>query len=620
MLAIAGGIQAQGQGHQLGIRQAAQGGHRPRRAPLRRIAGRQRGLQRTAIGPGEAREEEGGVRGHGAALPGRGLGVGIEVRIVYHPRAMKRRRMPLRSAPGGGLRIAAGAAALLLAAACSLDMQDLPENRFPVVGEIAMDPPPAALAPLGSFTLSVEATDPDEDPLRYSWSANNQGSWLGNIANADSVVWLAPASFAGIDSVRFSVQVRDLDDDSPVTRRLAVPVIERSGSLRVSIVDLAGAPVAMPLAVLGVDTLETPASEHHFAELSWGEKILLAFATASHQGASPPGATPVFAGYPDTLFIHPDIENQLTLTVAPTSLLLLPGVHAGALYTELQAAVDYCAGAGVDSLLLWRSSYALAHQELPGGGSAALRLDAADLLLAPFPGRGPVTIDAAQGDNKTGIYLAGRSGATRLLGLVITGASEAGIALDGSSLRLADTRIADCGGPGIFVEGAAGDSLILERCVVQRCAHGVSMAGGSLEAEGILVAQSGWYGLWLRQGARGRVAAATLVESAVAGAFFSGAGAFAVERSLLAGGSWGFFVQSGSAPQLDCNLLWDNGAGDYGGLAPGASDLAADPLFCDPDAGDWRVEAASPALGGACGGIGAFDNCESDPLLPVEGF
>ena len=66
-------------------------------------------------------------------------------------------------------------AALLLAAACSLDMSDLPENRFPVVGEIAMDPPPAALAPLDSFTLGVLATDPDDDLLRYTWGASGVG-------------------------------------------------------------------------------------------------------------------------------------------------------------------------------------------------------------------------------------------------------------------------------------------------------------------------------------------------------------------------------------------------------------------------------------------------------------
>ena len=510
-------------------------------------------------------------------------------------------------------------AAALLAAACSLNMQDLPENRFPVVGEIVMDPPPAALAPLDSFTLTVEATDPDEDPLRYTWSAGNQGSWLGNVANADSVVWLAPASFAGIDSVRFSVQVRDLDDDSPVTRRLAVPVIERSGSLRVSIVDLAGAPVAMPLAVVGVDTLETPASEHLFAELSWGVKIVLAFATANHQGASLPGATPFFAGYPDTLFIHPDVENQLTLTVAPTSLLLLPGVHASTLFTELQAAVDYCAAEGLDSLLLWKPSYALAHQELAGGGSAALRLDAADLLLAPFPGRGPVRIDAAQGDNAFGLYLAGRSGATRLAGLVVTGAAEAGVVLDHSSAQLEGTRIADCGGPGIYMLGAANDTLDLDHCVIARCEHGIALVGGLLQAEALLIADSRWYGLWLRQGAGGRLTASTVVNAYVAGAFFSNAGAVDLERCLIAGGSWGLFVQSGGAPALACNLLWDNPAGDYGGLAPGASDLAADPLFCDAASGDWRLEATSPAFSAACDTIGAFGDCASEPGLPVEG-
>lgn len=499
--------------------------------------------------------------------------------------------------------------------ACSLEMDSLTENHPPLVGEIAMDPPPAAIAPLDSFTLSVEATDPDGDDLRYTWGAGNHGSWAGNIANAASVVWISPASFAGVDTVKFSVQVRDLDDDNPVTRQLAVPVVERSGALRISIVDLAGAPAAVPIGILGVDTLATPASEHFLPAVSWGEKVVFSFATTSYQGAT---ASPAFAGYPDTLFIHPDVENTLTLTVAPTSLLVLPGVHAGNLLTELQSAVDYCASTGLDSLLLARPSYALAHQALAVGGSAALRIDAADLLLAPFPGRGPVALSAAQGNNDYGIYLAGRSGATRLAGLVVTGAAEAGVVLDRSSARLVDTRIADCGGAGVYLHGAAGDTLALERCVIARCAEGVSLAGGVLDAEALLIADSAWYGLWLRGGAAGRVAGATVVRSAVAGAFFSGAGALSLERCLFASGSWGLFVQSGAAPLLACNLVWDNPAGDYGGLAPGASDLAADPLFCDPEAGDWRVDAASPALAAGCGPIGAFGDCASEPALPVE--
>lgn len=499
--------------------------------------------------------------------------------------------------------------------ACSLEMDSLTENHPPLVGEIAMAPPPAALAPLDSFTLSVEATDPDGDLLRYAWGAGNQGSWVNNIANAASVIWVSPASFAGVDTVKFSVQVRDLDDDNPVTRTLAVPVVERSGALRVRIVDLAGAPAAVPIGILGVDTLATPADEHFIPALSWGEKVVFSFATASYQGAT---TSPAFAGYPDTLFIHPDVENTLTLTVAPTSLLVLPGVHGSTLHTELQSAVDYCASAGLDSLLLWRPNTTLAHQELAVGGSAALRIDAADLLLAPFPGRGPIVLNAAQGDNDYGIYLAGRSGATRLEGLVVTGAAEAGVVLDRSSAQLVDTRIADCGGAGAYLRGAAGDTLGLARCVIARCAEGVSLAGGVLDAEALLVADSAWYGLWLRGGAAGRLAGATVVRSALAGAFFAEAGTVSLERCLFASGSWGLFLQSGAAPLLDCNLLWDNAAGDYGGLAPGASDLAADPLFCAPDADDWRVDAASPALTAPCGPIGAFGDCASEPVLPVE--
>ena len=44
-----------------------------------------------------------------------------------------------------------------------------------------------------------------------------------------------------------------------------------------------------------------------------------------------------------------------------------------------------------------------------------------------------------------------------------------------------------------------------------------------------------------------------------------------------------------------CNVFWDNAQGDSG-VPLSATDLPADPMFCDPLAKDFRVNTASPCL------------------------
>lgn len=93
--------------------------------------------------------------------------------------------------------------------------------------------------------------------------------------------------------------------------------------------------------------------------------------------------------------------------------------------------------------------------------------------------------------------------------------------------------------------------------------------------------------------------------------FFESAGEF---RSNVIAGSHGdeaVGLREGSGTVFtSCNVFWGNAQGDA--VFPlSATDLAADPLLCDPDAGDFRVHAGSPCLAGsghpACGTlIGAW--------------
>ncbi len=511
---------------------------------------------------------------------------------------------------GSGIPLAC-MALLLLLGACSLEVNDLPENSPPVVGEILMDPPFSELAPLDSFNLSVSAEDVDGDPLAYVWSATI-GSWADGNSRDSSVVWVAPASFGEEDSVTLGISVRDLEEADPILRDLAFPVINRQGHLRVRVFDLAGEPVAVPLAVVGIETTTVAVSEWLFSDLDWGDQIVLSFETADHHGAG--GG---FVGYPDTVYIEPDLENLLEIKVAPTSLLLIPGKFGDAVFSEIQAGIDYCAEQGIDSLLLRAGDYDLPMQTLPTDGSAALRLDAGDLLLAPFPGEGPIVIDAAQGGNDFGLYLKGRGPSMRVEGLIVSGAASSGACLHQSSGEFADMLFENCGAAGVFVLGGETDTLRLDNCVLRGNDHGLSMSGGVLNAEGLLVEDSGWYGLWFRDGAMGSMDGSTVVNSELAAVFLD-AGVVSLAHNILAENGRGIFRQDGATPILDCNLLWANEYGDYSGLSPEPSDLLEDPLFCDPELGDWRVDAESPALNSICAPQGAFGDCGSDggPYLP----
>ncbi|HUU46555.1 MAG TPA: right-handed parallel beta-helix repeat-containing protein [Acidobacteriota bacterium] len=54
---------------------------------------------------------------------------------------------------------------------------------------------------------------------------------------------------------------------------------------------------------------------------------------------------------------------------------------------------------------------------------------------------------------------------------------------------------------------------------------------------------------------------------------------------------------------IDYNALWNNQLGDFYGFSPGVNSLEADPLYCDPEAGDYHLDAASPCVGTGEGGV-----------------
>lgn len=512
-------------------------------------------------------------------------------------------------------RWAAPALALALLSAllgCSLQVDDLPENKLPVVGAISMTPPPEQLAPLDSFALSVSAIDPDGDLLTYLWSSGNVGGWAGGASQGEAVVWVAPASLADVDTVHFSVRVYDFDVGRAVERTLDVPYEVRTGNLRVLVRDLAGQPAPARVAVTGQDTTDAVSSDALFPDLPEGNHEVLTLGDAVWHGAE----AGLFAGYPKTVRVRAGQLATLILRVAPRSVLLVPGVADGAELTDVQAGIDWCREQGVDTLLLRTGDLAPLGSSVGTGGepvgTAALDLSGVDLTLMPFPDEGPIWIDAGYHACTFGLFLAGNGPATRVRGLGVRGASASGAYLYHASARLDTLRLEDCGSAGVFLDGEEGDTLRLAAVELAGNDHGLSASGGFVDAAFVLVEESLWYGVWLREGAGGGLANLTVVGSEVAGIYTAGAGVVTVTRCLLAGGGRGVFnTEGGAAPVLECNLFWDNPFGHYGNVTPGAEDLEADPLFCDPAGADWRAEAASPALTAPCGPIGALGDCQS---------
>lgn len=93
------------------------------------------------------------------------------------------------------------------------------------------------------------------------------------------------------------------------------------------------------------------------------------------------------------------------------------------------------------------------------------------------------------------------------------------------------------------------------------------------------------------------------------------------------GAANGIFI-IGATPTLTCNNVFGNSGAAYGGVTDPTGtngNIAADPLFCDRDADDYRIQVGSPCSpdeSGACGLIGALDVCDSansvaDPAAPL---
>ncbi len=98
------------------------------------------------------------------------------------------------------------------------------------------------------------------------------------------------------------------------------------------------------------------------------------------------------------------------------------------------------------------------------------------------------------------------------------------------------------------------------------------------------------------------------------GGFYLVNGEIRLEKNLVIGstGGGGLYCWSGVSVDLVMNDLWNNAGGDFVGACtlPPPPDLngnfSEDPLFCDPEGGDFGLQSGSPAVPGEADTLGAF--------------
>jgi len=509
--------------------------------------------------------------------------------------------------------------AVALLPACNLKVEDLPVNEPPVIGEIVVSP--EQVIPADTLRFSISASDAEDDPLNFTWNDQGRGSWVDGIYTDSIVDWVAPNSLVGIDSIVFSVLVFDYDPQHPAVGKRTLYTSERHGMLDVLLRDLDGTPVlADSLAVIGEDTLRAaaPTDSFHFESVPWGIQRLLAFQTETHYGAGPL----LTGGYPEALLIRPDTLQTSTLKVAARSSCLVPGVVGPGLgdllISDLQSGIDWCESESLDELLLIGDDFFMPAQSIPQG-SAALVLDERDLHIRPFPGTGPIWLNAAADLCEIGFYLAGRTEACKIEGIGMTGAADAGAWLHESGGFFLSCRFEGNGSKSIQFKGRPGDRLGLASCELLGGEYGIFQEGGQLEAEQCLIAGGAWYGIYLRAEASATLDRLSLVDHDIAALIAENATEVTLERSILSGNRKGCFSAVGTPPELSCNIFWDNGT-NLSGVDPGMDFIEADPLFCDEANGDWRVDAASPAQTESCGPLGAYGDCDSEGSPFLEDF
>ncbi|MFC1713066.1 putative Ig domain-containing protein [Candidatus Poribacteria bacterium] len=165
---------------------------------------------------------------------------------------------------------------------------------------------------------------------------------------------------------------------------------------------------------------------------------------------------------------------------------------------------------------------------------------------------------------------------------IITGAQYDGIEIAGNSApRIIDNEITDNTRAGIYSHSGS---------------HGV-ISGNAISGNGL-------HGIALLADAYPQIIHNTIANNDGAGIWVAGESSPSVLNNIIVrNAQYGIdtkgYSYSRGFPAVLFNDVWENGAADYSGIGKPATDISVDPIFVDPEFGDYHLEPDSPCLGAA---------------------
>lgn len=223
------------------------------------------------------------------------------------------------------------------------------------------------------------------------------------------------------------------------------------------------------------------------------------------------------------------------------------------------------------------------------------------------------------------------AGTTYIATNTISGYDIGILTSDDDVTTIDSNNISDC---GIGVRLASAFDVRVLQNIVADCTVGMDIAADIMHIERNVVLRSIEWGIQLRGLDAGSVVAGNIIGGCGTGLHVSRQfgsfsvigntvfncrgsgievvrpfdGSVAIRNNISYGnGGWGLLVSSELPAALECNDWFGNALGSVGGVGPGATDVAVDPLFCNVGAGDVHLLSTSPLINRpSCGQIGAL--------------
>ncbi|MCX5801503.1 MAG: right-handed parallel beta-helix repeat-containing protein [Candidatus Eisenbacteria bacterium] len=165
-----------------------------------------------------------------------------------------------------------------------------------------------------------------------------------------------------------------------------------------------------------------------------------------------------------------------------------------------------------------------------------------------------------------------------------------------------------------------GSSPVVRRNIMRDGSGGVSCrASSQAEVYENLIVDGTGYGVYISYSSP-TVHSNTIVNNQVGIALDSASPL--LENNIVIGSEWygiDCAQPHSSSPTLHCNDVWNNSRGNYYTCTSVSEDFSANPLFCDPAAGDYHINCTSPCANHpGCGQVGALGvGCGPTSVLPT---